>query len=295
MSNDDIDLRTWLTAIQCEDLLPALGKLGVGAPADIQWLSDDSDETHMATLMAELNPVQRAKFKAAIAGLGPGGTIAPAPAAEEAITVPDWTSSQGGGDALGAFAELQQGGKLPLLAQTVALGGKEVPLVAVAGGGLGLVVLVLLLVVAVAPNSCDGVECGKFGACQNGDCACQAGYSSVAKQSCAVDKCYRVDCGAHGTCNPVEHKKNHKTVSTWTCDCKDHYFGDRCENDPCQNVQCGTHGNCHGNGICECSQGWAGARCSIDLCDGVHCGAHGHCNTGACGCDSGWGGKSVRR
>ena len=212
------DMRAWLATIQCEGLLPALGELGVDAPEDIQWLS----ASHIETLVADLRPVQQAKFKGAMGGLYGERTLNPAPSMEVAI-VPEWTAApqEGGPEGAegGAFAELQAPGGKPssVMAQTVNLGGKQVPLVAVVGATLGLGLL-LLLVVALVPNSCNGVVCGKFGACQNGDCACQAGYSSIDKQACVVDRCYRVDCGTHGTCQPTDNVKAHEVFSTWTCD-----------------------------------------------------------------------------
>ena len=210
--------------------------------------------------------------------LGPGGgggandpkNAAGQVAQESSSVVPEWSSPPATG-AVGAFAELQQNKGPPLMSRVVTLGGRQVPLVAVTGGAVA-VILLLLLVVAIVPNSCDGVDCGKFGACQNGDCLCQSGYSSVDKQACAVDNCYRIDCGSYGICQPNERREEHRVVSSWTCECSGGYSGTHCENDPCHDVECGRWGSCRvegSNGVCQCDAGWSGASCDRKVSRGA--------------------------
>ena len=68
------------------------------------------------------------------------------------------------------------------------------------------------------------------------------GHGSSAAAACSGN-----DCGAHGTCN----------TEKGTCDCRDGYFGTRCERAPlteaCAQVNCGPGGTCNEQtGQCTC-------------------------------------------
>ena len=45
----------------------------------------------------------------------------------------------------------------------------------------------------------------------------------IDKQACAVDNCYRIDCGSYGICKPNERREEDRVVSSWTCQCSGGY------------------------------------------------------------------------
>ncbi|PKN54744.1 MAG: hypothetical protein CVU56_24940 [Deltaproteobacteria bacterium HGW-Deltaproteobacteria-14] len=128
--------------------------------------------------------------------------------------------------------------------------------------------------VSDAVGACDP-GCGEHGACQDGACACAAGYAGVSCGVCAsgftgfpdcvADPCVPDPCHGNGSC------------AGGVCACEDGYVGaacDACElgyagypacaKDPCQPDPCGGHGACR-DGVCTCDPGYVGAGC--DGCD----------------------------
>ena len=110
-----------------------------------------------------------------------------------------------------------------------------------------------VLVFERQPNSCEGIECGPHGSCEDGVCVCTDGYTG---EFCdVVGPCVGIDCGENGTC--VEG----------ICECDTGYEGDSCELDTneCDPTPCLNRGSCAqgvpGTYECTCIEGFTGDNC----------------------------------
>jgi len=103
------------------------------------------------------------------------------------------------------------------------------------------------------PDSCNGIECGAHGSCEDGVCVCTGGYTG---EFCDVPgPCVGIDCGEMGTC--VEG----------FCECDAGYEGDSCDVDinECDPSPCLNGGSCAegvpGTYECTCIEGYTGDDC----------------------------------
>ena len=103
---------------------------------------------------------------------GTGAMVVPA-TVDDALIVPDYKPTPV--DFASRFTELEnQDQRLTLLGQSMSLR-------TAAGGACAFFSLVIVVLVTVSFNStnnpCVGVECGAYGTCADGSCACQPGYT----------------------------------------------------------------------------------------------------------------------
>jgi formylglycine-generating enzyme required for sulfatase activity len=101
--------------------------------------------------------------------------------------------------------------------------------------------------------SCEGIECGDHGSCEDGVCICTGGYTG---EFCDVPgPCVGIVCGENGAC--VEG----------ICECDTGYEGDSCEVDTneCDSNPCLNGGSCAegvpGTYACSCIDGYTGDNC----------------------------------
>jgi len=132
------------------------------------------------------------------------------------------------------------------------------------------------IVFELQPDSCEGIDCGAYGSCDNGVCVCTDGYSG---EFCDVPgSCAGIDCGANGTC------------VAGICECDTGYEGDNCEVDinecnpnPCQNGGACAEG-VPGTYECTCIGGYTGDSCEEPwTCYPSYYGGSDGCD---CGCGS---------
>lgn len=159
------------------------------------------------------------------------------------------------------------------------------------------------VVYRVSQVTCPGTPmCSGHGTCNDGACACAAGYSGA---DCSVTCPGGPTCSGHGIC------------SNGTCTCQSGYSGADCSVMTCPGTPvCSGHGTCS-NGTCSCARGYSGPSCSVycagnsscpngttcnnnnqcgsRVCIGNRCvppGCTPHCNPGAtCGANSDCGSK----
>ena len=152
-------------------------------------------------------------------------------------------------------------------------------------------------------------DCSEHGICNNGTCACNAGWGGV---DCATE--VYPDCPLG--CSGVGECKKGK------CFCPPGYYGDACQKtyNMCTPENCNGHGTCNIT-VCLCNPGWKGDSCDVEIktcpdgcsnqgtCDtvtgmcschegftGLGCGdkacldgcGHGTCKNGTCSCDPSW-------
>ena len=167
------ELREWAAAAGLQDVVPTLAALGVEMPGDILLL----EECHTAPMIAEMRPVQQAKFARALGALRNGAVaVAVSAPSEDALAVPEYKPQPL--DSASEFTALE-GDR----GQHVTLLGHSMP-ARTAAGGVGaflLLVIVVLVLLGVnsANDSCVNVQCGAFGTCADGSCACQPGYTGA--------------------------------------------------------------------------------------------------------------------
>ena len=172
MAECSSELREWAAATGCQALLPALAALGVETPADIVLL----EEADTAPMMAEIRRVQQVKFERAVEALrSEVGVAVPVPAGD-ALIVPDYKPPQV--DSASEFTEFTE---LEHQEQRVLLLGLSVPMRTTLGAACAFLLLVIVVLATVgfnsANDSCVAVECGAYGTCEDGRCACQPGYT----------------------------------------------------------------------------------------------------------------------
>ena len=114
----------------------------------------------------------RTQFRKMCKGGQDSAMMVPA-STDGAVIVPDYNPTPV--DSTSDFTELEhQDQRLVLL-------GQSMPLRSAAGGACAFVLLVVAVLVIVgfnsANDSCVGVECGAYGACMDGRCTCQPGYT----------------------------------------------------------------------------------------------------------------------
>jgi formylglycine-generating enzyme required for sulfatase activity len=107
------------------------------------------------------------------------------------------------------------------------------------------------------PDSCEGIECGAHGSCEDGVCVCTDGY--VGEFCDEVGPCVGIDCGENGTCVVVG--------GVGICECDTGYEGVSCEVDidECDTGPCLNGGSCAegapGTYECTCIDGYTGDTC----------------------------------
>ena len=161
----------------------------------------------------------------------------------------------------------------------------------------------------VQPDPCAVVDCGRYGTCSNGFCACSQndGYSGalceVPPNLCTFQPGVgfnTVDCGPHGQCDDAP-----SSSTNGQCTCSDGYMGAACDVAPdlCTVAgrtaaglalfDCGANGACFSERdaapTCICQNGYTGPTCNIppDQCSWptpIVCGSHGFCADGLCVC-----------
>ena len=121
-----------------------------------------------------------------------------------------------------------------------------------AGGKMYQTDAVKALVFERQSDSCDGIECGAHGSCEDGVCVCTDGY--IGEYCDVPGPCVGIDCGENGTC--VEG----------VCECDAGYEGDHCQTniDDCNPNPCLNGGTCT-DGVnrytCQCIDGFTGDNC----------------------------------
>lgn len=126
-------------------------------------------------------------------------------------------------------------------------------------------------------RQCPSLDCSGNGACNDGVCACNSGYTGANCDRCAAgfegyprcvmsspDPCTGRTCSMRGTC------------TGGVCRCDPGHVGDDCE---------------------RCAVGYVqqGARCVMDPCASITCSARGTCSAGRCQCNPGYTGDACER
>ena len=143
-------------------------------------------------------------------------------------------------------------------------------------------------------DTCKDVVCYNDGACENGMCQCQPGYTG---SDCMgiINHCVGVTCMNGGTCfsNPERY----------VCVCRSGYDGIHCENavdaSSCLSVQCLNKGRCE-SGKCLCTAGFTGMNCeNTGGCNITPCMNNGRCyrsdTSYVCVCVEDWVGPSCEQ